>query len=149
LQSITGKAIFAKLFRLIAWHWFIGSPIIVIDAPTLYETKHLLKFCSKVVVVAVHPKIQLERLIARDNCSETEAMNRIKSQIPIEEKAKLAEIVVWNDGSKEQIIENSHALAKTLRSEGRGLSVLFSAPGVAIVGAVLYAMFQILRVQHK
>ncbi len=80
----------------------------VIDAPTLYETQHLLKICAAVVVVACSPENQLARLMKRDSITEEEAKARIKSQIPLGVKIKKADHVFWNDADLETCNEDIH-----------------------------------------
>ena len=48
---------------------------------------------------------QLTRLILRDNLSPTEAQSRIASQMPIDKKRDLADIVIDNSGSKESTLK--------------------------------------------
>jgi len=131
LQSITGRAIFYELLKQLFYHWLIGTPLVVIDAPTLYETKFLIRFCSEIIVVAVSKETQLERLMSRDGSSEEDATARIQAQIPIEEKVKLADIILWNEGSKEELIDEVRILAKRLKKKAYGARLLFSGPGVA------------------
>jgi len=51
-------------------------------------------------VVACNPTLQLERLHSRNpDLTIEQCQQRIASQIPIEEKARKADMVIWNDGS--------------------------------------------------
>lgn len=87
--------------------------VIFIDIPLLFEVRsHLqsqgLSF-DEVWLVYTKKEIQLERLIIRDNMSTKEALSKIDSQIDIEDKKKLAEIVIDNQGKKgelKSIVEN-------------------------------------------
>lgn len=78
-----------------------GEPIIVMDIPLLFESK-LTSFVDKVIVVYVSEETQLTRLMKRDNSSREEALGRIHSQIPISEKANLADEVIDNNGSVQE-----------------------------------------------
>ena len=49
-----------------------------------------------VAVVYAPPEIQLERIVARDALPEDQAQARIDSQLPIDEKASLADVVIDN-----------------------------------------------------
>ncbi|MBO8156448.1 MAG: dephospho-CoA kinase [Bacillaceae bacterium] len=89
---------------------------VVLDIPLLFESK-LTHFVEKTVVVYVDPEVQLERLMNRDNLTEDEALQRMNAQIPITEKAKMADAVIDNNGSIEesykqlkQILEEWHVL---------------------------------------
>src|SRR5699024_6531960 len=81
---------------------------IVLDIPLLIESK-LQHMVDKVVVVYIPEELQLQRLMNRDGTEEKEALQRIKSQLPIEEKKNLADAVIHNEGSitetKEQLIQ--------------------------------------------
>lgn len=73
---------------------------VVMDIPLLFESK-LTHFVEKIVVVYVDENTQLERLMSRDGSSEKEALQRIRSQIPVREKIELADAVINNNGTKE------------------------------------------------
>jgi dephospho-CoA kinase len=77
-----------------------NSPI-VWDVPLLFEgeTKN---YVDVTVVVYVDEETQLQRLMRRDGISRDDAMKRIRSQLPIEEKKKLADYVIDNRGTIEQ-----------------------------------------------
>jgi dephospho-CoA kinase len=72
--------------------------IVVIDAPLLVE---LGEHCQmdKLIVVASTQTQQIERLKKRDGISPEEALRIFSSQMPIEDKVKLADFVIRNDGS--------------------------------------------------
>ena len=75
-----------------------GMQAVVLDIPLLFESK-LTNLVDRVLVVAVTPNTQLERLMKRNNFSEEEATARIQSQMPLEEKVKKADEVIYNDGT--------------------------------------------------
>lgn len=78
-----------------------GANCVVLDIPLLFESK-LTHFVDNTLVVYVNKETQLERLMKRDNSTEAEAYSRINSQIALDEKAKMADAVVDNNGTKEQ-----------------------------------------------
>src|SRR6476619_2657772 len=65
------------------------------DIPLLYETGGET-LCDRVVVVACSPDLQLQRLRARMSLGEDEAQQMIDAQMPLTEKMKRANHVVWN-----------------------------------------------------
>ncbi|PFW58755.1 dephospho-CoA kinase [Bacillus cereus] len=75
-----------------------GVQAVVLDIPLLFESK-LTSLVDRVLVVAVTPNTQLNRLMKRNNFSEEEATARIQSQMPLEEKVKNADEVINNDGT--------------------------------------------------
>lgn len=79
-------------------HTELGEEIIVIDVPLLFET-NFVELVDKTVVVYTTEKLQLERLIGRDSIKKEYALLKIESQIPIEDKVKLADYVIDNTAS--------------------------------------------------
>src|SRR5438132_4424819 len=68
------------------------------DIPLLYETGGE-SLCDRVVVVACSPGVQLARLLERrPPLEERTAREIMKSQMPLEEKVRRADHVVWNNG---------------------------------------------------
>ncbi|MCJ7790500.1 MAG: dephospho-CoA kinase [Candidatus Atribacteria bacterium] len=80
--------------------------ILIIDAALIYETK-IDRLMDKIIVVYLDKEEQLKRLIKRNNLSEKEALQKIKSQIPLKEKIEIADYVIDNsnslDKTKEQV----------------------------------------------
>lgn len=75
-----------------------GVQAVVLDIPLLFESK-LTALVDRIVVVAVSPSMQLERLMKRNGFTEEDARARIDSQMPLAEKATLANKVIYNDGT--------------------------------------------------
>ncbi|MEC5421965.1 dephospho-CoA kinase [Virgibacillus sp. C22-A2] len=88
-----------------------GETCVVLDIPLLFESK-LTHFVDKTLVVFVDEGVQLKRLMERDDYTEVEAWQRIKSQISIDEKAKKANAIIDNNGTK---YESYIQLEKLLR----------------------------------
>ncbi|WP_079510007.1 dephospho-CoA kinase [Mesobacillus jeotgali] len=74
---------------------------VVMDIPLLFESR-LTSLVEKIIVVFVDEKTQLQRLMARNDFSEDEALSRIKSQMPLKDKVDLADEIIDNSGSIEQ-----------------------------------------------
>lgn len=80
-------------------------PLIVLDIPLLYEADYENEV-DEVMVVYVDSATQKERLLKRNpDLSESEALNRIYSQKSLEDKAKLADVLVDNNGTIKQTIK--------------------------------------------
>jgi dephospho-CoA kinase len=69
------------------------------DIPLLYETGGE-SFCDRVVVVACSQRVQLARVRKRMSVNSAEAKQMINSQMPLEEKIRRADHVVWNNGTR-------------------------------------------------
>ncbi len=69
------------------------SAIAVIDAALMIESGGFKRF-TKLIVVWCQPAIQLERLMLRNNLSESEALKRINSQMPQDEKKRYGDFLI-------------------------------------------------------
>ena len=74
--------------------------MIIKDIPLLFELTHPI-FVDKIVVVSASEQTQLKRLEEKGITRE-DAHNRIKFQLPLEEKIKSADFVINNEGSLEE-----------------------------------------------
>jgi dephospho-CoA kinase len=72
--------------------------IVVIDAALLVERGDHREM-DKVIVVTSTERQQIERLKGRDGTSEEEARRILSSQMSLEEKLKVADFVIHNEGS--------------------------------------------------
>ncbi len=103
LNRIMGDRIqeesFAQINRWGLYLKDIGKPIIVgYDAALICEMGNAKKY-KPLIVVSCPKEIQLERLMKRNTLTKEQAEARINSQMPAEEKVKLADYVI--DTSKE------------------------------------------------
>jgi dephospho-CoA kinase len=89
----------------------------IIDAALMIESGGYKRF-DKLIVVHCRPEVQLERLMLRDNLSRDEALRRINSQIPQEEKQKFADYLIdTSDGfelTRTQIISVHQKLIRVI-----------------------------------
>lgn len=90
--------------------------IVIIDAALLIEAgSH--KRVDKLIVVYADKETQTKRLMERDGLSRTDAEKRIASQLPLDEKVKMADFVIDNskgiEGTRRQTID----IFNKLRSE--------------------------------
>src|ERR1043165_6217237 len=81
------------------------------DIPLLYETGGET-LCDRVVVVACSPGVQLERLVARTGLAPGAAQQMIDAQMPLKEKVSRADHTVWNNGGREELMEQARLLAR-------------------------------------
>ena len=78
--------------------------IIVIDAPLLIEAG-LAKMADKLIVLKTSRKNQIKRCKRQWGMSAAEATKRIKLQLPLKEKIRLADYVIDNNGTLRQTRE--------------------------------------------
>ena len=101
LEEITHPAIGARQQRILSVldeEAFEG--VVIWDAALLFEGGGVAKM-DRVVVVYADPETERRRLMERDGLSDADARARIASQMPVAEKAKLADHVIDNSGTRE------------------------------------------------
>ncbi|MGZ5005601.1 MAG: dephospho-CoA kinase, partial [Chthoniobacterales bacterium] len=84
------------------------------DIPLLYETGGESS-CDRVVVVACSPRLQLQRLMRRSSLTEVAAQEMISAQMPLTEKMKRADHVLWNNGPETALASQVDILAQLWR----------------------------------
>ncbi|HXH83768.1 MAG TPA: dephospho-CoA kinase [Candidatus Tectomicrobia bacterium] len=101
LEAITHPAIRRRLAERLAALEAAGfAGIVIFDAAVIVESGNH-RMLDRLVVVVTDEETQLRRLMARDRIDEAEARRRVASQMPLAEKAKLADHVVDNSGALE------------------------------------------------
>jgi len=84
------------------------------DIPLLYETGGET-LCDRVVVVACSREIQVARLLTRGRIDQVAAEQMIDSQMPLTEKIKRANHVIWNNGNRSVLAEQTAELVQLWR----------------------------------
>jgi dephospho-CoA kinase len=119
LEAITHPAIRARFqARLdeLAAQGFAG--IVVFDAPVMIESGNY-KNMDRLVVVVTDDATQAARLQERDGTDEAEGRRKIASQMPLAEKAKLADYVIDNSGAREATAAEVRRVFAALMAELR------------------------------
>jgi dephospho-CoA kinase len=73
----------------------IKSGVILLDAPLLIEAG-LVKMVDKLLVVKINRKEQIKRIQSNSFLSKEDILKRIKAQLPLRIKARLADFVIDN-----------------------------------------------------
>lgn len=102
LNQIMHKAIKEKMAEQAAIYEKTGQTAAIYDVPLLVETGWY-QWMDEVWVVAVSPKTQLKRLMLRNQYTEVEAKERIASQMALTDKIKVADKVIANDGTEDDL----------------------------------------------
>lgn len=79
---------------------YSDEEIVFFEVPLLFEA-HMEDLFYKVITVYVDEKIQIDRLMARNNISFYDALNRISNQMSSIEKVKKADYVIDNSKTLE------------------------------------------------
>lgn len=77
------------------------APLVVADIPLLYEADYQ-QYMDQVAVVYIPKELQLTRLMQRDHLTKEAALQRMKSQLSIEEKRQKADFLFDNQGTREE-----------------------------------------------
>ncbi len=100
LEDILFPLIHQEIDRQAAMLEENGSHLVFLDMPLLFEVKYH-SYVNEVWLVYVDAATQLTRLMARNGYTQEEALARIHSQFPIDEKKSLSQVIIDNTASLE------------------------------------------------
>lgn len=113
LENIIHPRVIEELTREIEKAEQDGRKSIIVDAPLLYETD-LHKRVDRVVVVSTAMETVRERLRQRGH-TDQDIANRISNQIPLQEKEKRADFVIFNNGTREDLEREIEGLLRRIK----------------------------------
>jgi dephospho-CoA kinase len=110
LGELVHPAVGVEMVRRLEAAKAAGAALVVLDIPLLLEgraarsadparSRTASDLAGEVIVVYAREAQQVERQIARDGATREHALERVRAQLPIEEKRKLADFVIDNSGS--------------------------------------------------
>lgn len=102
LEKITHPAIGERAMERLAACRTAGESTVFYVAPLLIEAGALSRV-TELWVVYVDGETQLDRLTSREGITREEALSKVASQMPMEEKKSYATIVIDNRGTKEDL----------------------------------------------
>ena len=95
-----------------------GCLLAVAEIPLLFEAGLEGEF-DVVVLVDASPRERLRRLMEDRMLEEDEARSIMEAQMPAEEKMDRTDYVIWNDGSRTDLVIRALALLDLLRARAR------------------------------
>lgn len=113
LERLTHPAILREMRRLLRG----GRGVLVVDAPLLFEAG-LERAFDLTAVVTAGPGRRLARLRRRDRLPVSELRRRMAAQLPLARKARLADVVIPNDGTRAE-------LRRLVRGYHRALELIY------------------------
>ncbi|EDW55177.1 dephospho-CoA kinase [Drosophila sechellia] len=144
LNKITHPTIHRKIFWQVCKLLVTGHAWIVLDLPLLFETGVLMDFIHKIVCVTCDSDKQLERLIARNELSESEARHRVDSQMPLDKKCEKSHFVIDNNGSVEEAESSAMSIYNLMRDSKQHWLNRISFLGLfLIVGFTIYMLLKV------
>lgn len=157
LNGIVHPAVRREMYKQMVWAYLRGHWAVVLDVPLLFESGWE-RYCGTILVVGVSdPKIQMERLRARDaHLSEDDARNRVISQGDVREKARRClrrgpgrGVVVWNDHGREELErEVARVMEQVKKASPRWWSFLLWVCPPLAAGAALLSWWKMKKVQE-
>jgi dephospho-CoA kinase len=116
LNSFVHPAVRARTRRLTEEFAQLDPHAIVVnEAAILIETGAYKNF-DRLIVAACREEQQIERAMHRDGLSRDEAEARLRRQLPLADKLKVADFVVDTSGSKEETAAQTLTVWEALRS---------------------------------
>lgn len=90
-----------------------NNKVVFVSVPLLFEVNFQYLF-DKVILVYADDKVRLERLMNRNGLTEEKAKNRIEIQISQDEKTTLADYVIYNDKTLQDLNNKVEEVLKLL-----------------------------------
>jgi dephospho-CoA kinase len=90
--------------------------VVIYDVPLLFEAG-IDKRVDKIVVVTADRETQIARLSKRNGLSRSEALRRIKSQMPLSKKVRLADIVIGGTTPRQTVMKTVRTTFANLREQ--------------------------------
>jgi dephospho-CoA kinase len=88
--------------------------IAVTEAAILVETGSYKDY-DRLIVAVCRPEQQIARAMERDGAGREEVLNRLRRQMPLEDKVKHADFVIDTSGSKENTLQQVRTVYESLR----------------------------------
>ncbi len=102
LNSIIYPYITSEILKQIKEYSDCGRKLILLDAPTLFES-HADDFCEIIISVLAEPETRALRIINRDGITPKQAENRMNSQLDADFFASHSDYVIENNDSMEAV----------------------------------------------
>jgi dephospho-CoA kinase len=117
LNSLTHPEIGSEIVRRISeLEKMSETGIVIVEAALMIESGSYNSY-HRLIVVTCDAALQISRLIDRDALTQEEARARISSQMPMEEKLKLADYRIDTSGTLKQTYEQVDAIYRDLLSQ--------------------------------
>ena len=108
LNDMLSELIRENILSQIKHYQSKNASLIVLDIPLLFEGRYD-SIVDEVMVSYIPREVQLTRLMARDNLYKEDALKRIDSQMSLDKKKELADVVINNTGSIDKTLQQVNA----------------------------------------
>lgn len=117
LEDIIMPYIKLEIFNRLEEYNKLGKELCIVDAPTLIEHS-IHKDMDVNILVWVSKETQIERVKKRDFLGYEQILDRINSQIPLQEKKKKVDFIIDNSGNLENTKEQLHKILIAIKFLG-------------------------------
>ena len=114
LNTIIYPYITGEILRQIRLHSMNGEKLILLDAPTLFESR-ADDFCEIIISVLADPDIREDRIVKRDSLTHEQARRRMDSQLPEEFFRKHSDYIITNNGSLDSLNDISKEVSDKIK----------------------------------
>ena len=115
LNSITHPYITEEIFRRIRSYTDQGDTLILLDAPTLFESK-ASDFCDLIISVLADPALRKARIIARDGIGPEAAEQRMSAQLDEAFFIRNSDHIIRNNADLDALTAQSHEVAEKVKA---------------------------------
>jgi dephospho-CoA kinase len=99
--------------------WLLREELLVLEIPLFFEGWLSPRYYHDIVCVAVDHDDQARRLMTRNGLTRDAAESRIAAQMAIEEKCRLATVVLRNDGTEDELKQQVDLLVEKWKTRAR------------------------------
>lgn len=114
LDSIIYPYITGEILRRIREYSGNGEKLILLDAPTLFESR-ADDFCEIIISVLADADIREKRIISRDNLTSEQARKRMNSQLSEEFFESRSDYIIHNNGQLDVVNEISKEVSDKIK----------------------------------
>ncbi len=122
LNTITYPYITGTILKKIRHHASREEKLILLDAPTLFESR-ADDFCETIISVLADPDIREKRIISRDGLTAEQARKRMSSQLDEEFFESHSDYIIHNNGDLDTINEISKEVSDKIKDYYLGNSI--------------------------
>lgn len=115
LESIIHPRVRALAEERIRQYAAAGYPVVIYEVPLLFEG-NLQEWLRPVILVACDVETQTARLQKRDHLTAAEAEKHIAAQMSLIDKRRLADYVIENNGSLEDLERQTRQILEELKA---------------------------------
>ncbi|CCF56916.1 hypothetical protein KAFR_0B06190 [Kazachstania africana CBS 2517] len=150
LNGITHSAIRYKMCEEMMSYYIKGYSVCIMDVPLLFESK-LDVFCGVTVNVICDEETQLERLQIRNTeLSIEDARQRIKAQMPMNERIQRTDYLIENNGTLTELYDQVDDLIKKIKPTFVRTALEYFPPfGIVSGGAIVMSRLLMSKIKNE